>query len=123
MMQVKVKFKGFAQFEPRISQGADSLVKGREYPVLEMFSQADGQNYFRIEYSENEIPALFDSRLFEMTDARIPSSWSPVLEWDGSVVLQPIAWSMSGFWEAFTDHDQWAVEIYRVERDRLMRQA
>ncbi|RKN36770.1 hypothetical protein D7294_29610 [Streptomyces hoynatensis] len=83
-------------------------------------SKADGQNYFRIEFSKSELPPLFDSRLFEMVEAEIHDSWVFSLEWDGSMKLGPAAWQVAGFWEDFMNHSDRAVDIYRSERDRIM---
>jgi hypothetical protein len=117
---MKVRFKGSAGMDQGVREGSDALSPGAEYTVLEVSCQADGPNRFRIEYSDSELPPLFDSRLFEILDSEFHASWELSLEWDGSITIGPAAWSVSGFWEDFMDGDGRAVEIYRSERARIM---
>ncbi|QFZ18539.1 hypothetical protein [Saccharothrix syringae] len=117
---MKVRFTGSDGFERRVSQGAASLREGAEYVVLEIFAQADGANKFRIEYSDSELPALFDSRLFEVSSDEIPKGWTITRNWNGSLTLGPKEWARPEFWEAFIDHQSWAVELYAVGRSKAL---
>jgi hypothetical protein len=113
-----VIFTGGDGLGRRISQGAEALRTGKEYRVLEIFSQSDGANKFRIEFSDIELPSLFDSRLFEISSHRIPECWRVVENGSGSLTFGPEEWSRSGFWEAFMDHEDWAMRLYEAGRDR-----
>lgn len=113
-------FIGTGDFEPRISQGAGSLREGGEYSVLEIFAQADGANKFRIEFSELELPALFDSRLFEISSDEIPRDWCVSRNWNGSLTFGPEEWTRPDFWEAFMDHEEWAIELYSSGRSKSL---
>jgi hypothetical protein len=115
---MRVRFiGGNDSFDQRVLQGADALARGREYVVLEVFAQADGANYFRIEYSKRELPPIFDSRLFEVTSSSIPRCWGLYIVGDGSVAIRPAGWSTPGFWESLMDRDEWAIELYSSVRD------
>jgi hypothetical protein len=111
---VRVRFKGAGGLEQRISQGSGSLRVGSEYTVLEIFAQADGANFLRIEYSETELPPLFDSRMFEVASGWIPKAWNVSVRESGTLTFGPEDWSRPGFWEAFMDREEWTSEIYRV---------
>jgi hypothetical protein len=113
-----VIFTGGDGFGQRVSQGAGALRRGKEYRVLEIFSQSDGANKFRIEFSDIELPSLFDSRLFEISSHRIPRYWRVMGNENGSLTFGPKEWNKSGFWEAFMDHEDWAVRLYEAGRDR-----
>ena len=91
-----------------------------EYPVLEIFAQADGANKFRIHFSDIELPSLFDSRLFEIASDRIPRDWRVTRNWGGSLTFGPEEWNQPGFWEAFMDHEDWAVQLYEVGRAKSL---
>ncbi|MFE0422019.1 hypothetical protein [Streptomyces sp. NPDC058953] len=117
---MKVKFRGVEGLDRRVRQGAAMLRGGIEYIVLEIFCQADGVNYFRVEFSDEEIPPLFDSRLFDLVDADHPACWGLQLEPDGSLTWGPPAWNAPGFWDALMEHEDVARRIYREERSRIM---
>ncbi|WP_322763146.1 hypothetical protein [Frankia sp. Cr2] len=115
-----VRFKGAGGCDQRTSQGSGSLKIEFEYPVLEIYAQADGANKFRIEFSERELPSLFDSRLFDVSSGLIPEAWRVTREWDGSLTFGPEEWSMNSFWEAFMDREDWAVELYKIGRTKSL---
>ncbi|UQX03670.1 hypothetical protein [Streptomyces sp. RerS4] len=117
---MKVRFTGVEGHEQSVRQGADALRQGQVYVVLEAYCQTDGPNYFRIEFRRGELPPLFDSRLFEVVDSEVHSSWTVSTEWDGSLTMAPAAWQVPGFWEEFMDHFPGAIEIYELGRDALM---
>ncbi|MHB9858884.1 hypothetical protein [Streptomyces sp. YIM S03343] len=117
---MKVKFIDFGGPEQSVRQGADSLHQGQVYVVLEAYCQTDGPNYFRVEFHRGELPALFDSRLFEVVDSDVHPSWTVSTVWDGSLKMAPAAWQVTGFWEELMDHSPDAIEIYEFDRDALM---
>lgn len=117
---MKVAFKGDEGLDQRIRHGSHLLRQGVEYVVLEIFCQVNGSNKFRIECADDEVPPLFDSRLFEVLDSSCASSWRLTIEWDGSLTLGPPAWAAAGFWEAVMDEEDQALEVYRRERDRIL---
>jgi hypothetical protein len=117
---VKVSLKGVEGFDQRVRVGSHLLRQGVEYVVLEISCQSDGPNHFRIDCSEDGIPPLFDSRMFEVLDYSCPSSWRPAIEWDGSITMGPPAWVAAGFWEDVMDENDQALEVYRYERGRIL---
>jgi hypothetical protein len=90
---------------------------GRDYTVLEVFAAADGRNLYRIEVYREQLPPLFDSRLFEIVDGSIPSHWTVSAGVQGDVTLGPKKWEAPGFWDAFIEGETWAVSLYEAERD------
>jgi hypothetical protein len=117
---MKVRFKGAEGFDRPISQGSGALRVGMEYPVLEILALAGDANKFRIQFSDVELPALFDSRLFEVTSGRIPPSWHIVRNRYGSLTFGPREWQEQGFWESFMDHELWAIDLYEVGRSKSL---
>ncbi|MCX2968321.1 MULTISPECIES: hypothetical protein [Streptomyces] len=117
---MKVRFTGVEGHEQSVRQGADVLRQGQVYVILEAYCQVDGPNYFRIEYRRGELPPLFDSRLFELVDPRMHSSWTVSTEWDGSLTMAPAVWQVPGFWEEFIDHFPRAIEVYELGKNALM---
>ncbi|MFD5748640.1 hypothetical protein [Streptomyces sp. NPDC127033] len=117
---VKVRFTGTAGHEQSVRQGAEALRQGQAYVVLEVYCQAEGPNCFRIEFLRGELPALFDSRLFEVVDRGMHPSWVTSIEWDGSLTMAPAAWQAPDFWEGLMEHSPDAIEIYEAGRASLM---
>jgi hypothetical protein len=117
---MKVRYEGASDFEQRILQGSRSLTVGDEYTVLEVYAQSDGANFFRIEYSEKENPSLLDSRLFQIVSSRIPEFWCITSVADGSLTMGPSEWNVPGFWEAFMEHEEWAIDVYRSIRSKVV---
>lgn len=117
---MKVRFIGAEGNEQSVRQGANALRLGQVYVVLEVYCQAEGANYFRIEFRRGELPPLFDSRLFEVVEPKMHPSWTLSIQWDGSLTIAPAAWQAPGFWEEFMDQSPGAIEIYELGRDVLM---
>ncbi|MFF3275200.1 hypothetical protein ACFYWU_30340 [Streptomyces chrestomyceticus] len=117
---MRVRFTGLEGHEQRVRQGADALTPGRSYEVLEAYFQAEGPNYFRIEFHRGELPPLFDSRLFEVVDPELHPSWTASVEREGSITLAPAAWHAAGFWDDFMNHSPGAIETYELARNALM---
>lgn len=84
------------------------LKKGKDYQVLSI----EGGKY-RIASEQAGTPALFDVELFDVVDAVRPESWVS----RGADSL-PASWTVFGFWEAFFDAEEWALEVYRKELRR-----
>ncbi|MFH8404723.1 hypothetical protein ACH4FX_08090 [Streptomyces sp. NPDC018019] len=116
---MKVRFEGTSSQDARVSQGAESLRVGNEYLVLEIYSQTDRGNYFRIESMPGELPGLFDSRLFSVTARNLPSTWRAFTSASGSLSLCPEPWGDPGFWESLMDGELWAIECYRTEKSMI----
>ena len=116
---MRVRYEGPGNFDQRVLQGTRSLVAGHEYFVLEVYAQSDGSNFFRIEYSDMELPPLVDSRLFAIVSSVIPETWSIASTVDGSLTLGPREWNSPGFWEAFMDHEPWADDLYSATRSTI----
>jgi hypothetical protein len=100
--------------------GTSVLKLGREYIVLEIVSQQGKDTLLRMEFSPREDSALFDSRLFTVVSARMPSSWSFFQTENGSFSLCPESWNVPGFWEAFYDREAWAVASYESEKRKIL---
>jgi hypothetical protein len=117
---MRVRFMGSTGMDRRVSQGSDCLRQGEEYTVLEIFCQVDGANKFRIEVSPSELPALFDSRLFEVSSDMVPTGWRIDRSPHGSLTIGPGEWSSPGFWEAFMDREEWAMDLYLSGRGKSL---
>ncbi|MBW5481915.1 hypothetical protein [Streptomyces bambusae] len=117
---MKVRFVGADGLEQRIRQGSQVLRVDRVYVVLETYCQSDGQNYFRIEHRPDDLPPLFDSRLFEVVDTEISPEWRISSGWDGSLRMAPGEWHVEGFWDEFMNHEPRAVEKYERCRDAML---
>lgn len=117
---MRVRFTGVEGCPADLRQGAEVLRSGRDYIVLEVYCQVDGPNYFRIEFQIGEFPPLFDSRIFEVVDCSIHSSWVVSVEWEGSLTMGPQSWQESDFWEDLMEHSPKAVGAYNLERNSLM---
>lgn len=118
---MKVRFMGSNGFDQRVSQGSDCLQEGVEYAVLEIFAQADGANKLRIEFSDRELPSLFDSRLFKVSSDEVPKNWCIANNWNGSLIMGPAEWvRRPGFWEAFMNRETWALELYVEGRSKSL---
>lgn len=79
-------------------------------------------NYYRIEPRDGGAPGFHDSRLFEITSRTIPASWVAHGGEDGCISFTPEPWTVDGFWEAFFDREEWAVQIYFRNRDELLKE-
>jgi hypothetical protein len=104
-------------------RGVDSLRQDREYVVLEVFSRPERSSLFRLEPIDAEPSALFDSRLFSVIDVRMPGTWCFFGLEGGSFCLCPEPWHERGFWEAFYDGEEWAIETYDREKARILQQS
>jgi hypothetical protein len=75
---------------------------------------------FRIEVFHDELPPLFDSRLFEVSDGTVPSHWAVSAGVQGDITLGPTEWETPGFWDAFIDGEPWAAALYHSERNKSL---
>ncbi|MFF8639006.1 hypothetical protein ACF052_33000 [Streptomyces pilosus] len=118
---MKVLFRGVGAYDRPIAQGADALREGHEYVVLEVFAAADGRNMFRVEVSSDELPPLFDSRLFEVTDGSIPACWCLFVGMRGDIVMGPEEWETNpDFWDSYIDGEPWAVALYQSGKEKSL---
>ncbi|MFI8236316.1 hypothetical protein ACIF83_03485 [Streptomyces sp. NPDC085866] len=101
-------------------QGIDALREDVEYVVLEVFAPHGKSALFRLEFTEGEDPALFDSRAFTVISSSIPPSWRYFQFESGSFALRPEPWGRPGFWEAYYDRDRRALETYESEKSRIL---
>jgi hypothetical protein len=97
-------------------QGAVALSPERRYEVIEIYCQFGGSEYFRIDHSADEAPALFDTRIFHLVDESLPDFWTIFLYEDGSLKIGPKTWQIDGFWESFLDRQSWAIDAYEAGR-------
>lgn len=113
---MRVIFTGIGDLGHREARGVQVLEVGSQYPVLEVYAKSGKSNMLRIEYSNQELPALYDSRMFEVVSELIPVDWCVTSGVSGSLKFGPRAWIVPGFWEAFMDREPWAVDAYREGR-------
>ena len=123
MSALKVVLSPRDGLDSRALRGVDALRKGREYVVLEVFSQIEGSTLFRVEPISDDPSALFDSRVFSVTDTRIPSTWRFFALDSGSFYLCPERWCEMGFWESYYDKESWAVMAYEAEKERILQES
>ncbi|WP_158713084.1 hypothetical protein [Streptomyces sp. NRRL S-1813] len=95
------------------------MTPGKEYSVLEVYAQSDGQNYVRIESIPQQLPGLFDTRLFEVSQTEIPSTWNTFIDAHGGISICPSPWLVPGFWESLMDGEGWAVDCYEREKSKI----
>ena len=120
---MRVRFIGVGDLGQREARGSQVLEVGAQYPVLEVYAKSGKSNMLRIEYSDRELPALYDSRMFEVVSERIPADWCVTSGVAGSLKFGPRSWTAPGFWEAFMDREPWAVDVYHEGRIESIRDA
>jgi len=113
---VRVRFRGADILGQREVRGSQVLDVGAQYPVLEVYAKPGKSTMLRIEYSDRELPALYDSRMFEVVSEIIPTDWRVTSSAVGSLRFGPRSWDAPGFWEAFMDRESWAIDAYREGR-------
>ncbi|MDH6134468.1 hypothetical protein P3T37_003871 [Kitasatospora sp. MAA4] len=113
---MQVRFAGASDLDERASRGASALKIGSLYHVIEIYVRRNGSVQYRIEYSAGEIPALFDSRLFTVASARLPSDWCVTEIGIDLLVFGSEKLRIPGFWEAFMDREPWTESLYMEAR-------
>ncbi len=99
------------------------LSRGMDHVVLEIYCHPrDGVNYYRVEPRRGGAPGLHDSRKFEITSNSIPKFWVVDDEGSGTLCFTPEAWNVTGFWEAYFDDEEWAVQRYFRWRDEMLKE-
>ncbi|QLH20464.1 hypothetical protein [Streptomyces sp. Rer75] len=117
---MRARFESPRTADARLLQGADALKEGGEYVILELFAPHGKSALFRIEHTEGEGPALFDSRLFTVISPILPPTWRYVQFDTGSFALRPEPWSQPGFWESYFDHEPQAREVFEAEKRKIL---
>jgi len=114
---VKVRLK--KAVPPEVQKGPGRwLQPGNNYTVLAIESGGRGRPEYRIATEIQGTPALFDARLFDIVDARLPSNWIATAHGE-HLEFQPAAWTTAGFWERFFDGDEDARRIYHEEIEKI----
>jgi hypothetical protein len=113
---MQVRFVGPGGLEGPASRGASALKVGSHYHVIEIYARIGGSVQYRIEYSVDEIPALFDSRMFKVISNRIPSDWCVTESGIDLLVFGSEKLRKAGFWEAFMDKEPWTGPLYMEAR-------
>lgn len=93
-----------------------------EHVVLEIWADHQGENFYRIEPRDGGAPALHNVSNFEVTVNHLPSFWVVQMYGDGSLAICPQGWTAQGFWEAYFDREEWAVQEYRRWRDEMLKE-
>lgn len=93
------------------------ITMGRAYDVAQVvFENPAGVILMRLRGDDDEVPGLYESCCFEMTDPKVPSHWvflqHPI---SGSYCLGPESFTEPGFWEAFFDGAQTALDVFQTE--------
>ncbi|AOT59715.1 hypothetical protein [Streptomyces rubrolavendulae] len=120
-MKLRVKYVPPEALDRSALQGTTALRERKEYVVLELFSQSDGNTLFRVEYNESEDSALFDSRAFTITSHNLPPTWRYFQHSSGSFSLCPEPWSQPGFWEAYYERESHARKVYEAEKQKIVK--
>ncbi|MBT2509437.1 hypothetical protein J7I98_26870 [Streptomyces sp. ISL-98] len=118
---MKVAFLGCGDSPERVTRGTAGLEIGHEYDVLELYGQADGANYLRVEVAVGELPAMFDARLFRVVASSMHPLWEARITESGTLKIGPASWMRTGFWEAVMDGEEWAVRAYSKARDEILK--
>lgn len=96
---------------------------GREYVVLSIYENAQKKRYYRIAPHDDGgfgSLGLFPSSAFEVTDGTWSQTWVEEAAND-DISIAPKAWQRRGFWEDFYDGDRRAEDVYRAERDKILK--
>lgn len=97
------------------------LKVGREYIVLSIEDNSQGERYYVIEPHSGHLDSLgfFPSLDFEVIDESWPEAWVEDSS-GGETSIAPKEWQRAGFWEEFHDGEKQALDSYREERDRIL---
>lgn len=104
---------------PEVQKGPGRWLRpGVSYTVLAIEASGRGRHEYRIAAEIQGTPALFDARLFEVVDGRLPSNWIATAQGE-HLEFQPAAWTTTGFWEGFFDGNADASRIYHEEIEKI----
>jgi hypothetical protein len=90
------------------------LTLGREYVVLSVLADTNGQVLYRLISDDQRTPALFAATQFKVISSGIPSCWRIRIPIEGGLELAPEAWLSPGFWESYFDGDEEAETAFRA---------
>ena len=115
---MKVEFHRSAGPEGQILHGAQDLVVGQEYLVLELVISKKnmllrlliGPDSFGESHS-----ALYPSWAFATTSEIMPKNWRIRIDTESLMLVGPEAWMTDGFWERYYDGESEARRIFEVE--------
>ena len=96
---------------------------GNEYVVLSIYENSQGEKYYRIAPHADggsESLGLFLSHAFEVVDDAWPPTWVQETV-NGDISIAPKAWQRLGFWEEFYDGDRQAEDVYKEEKDKILK--
>ncbi|WP_405856959.1 hypothetical protein OG407_09830 [Streptomyces sp. NBC_01515] len=113
---MQVRFVGPGDLGVPALRGASALKVGSHYHVIEIYARRGGSVEYRIEYSIDEIPALFDSRMFKVISSRIPGDWCVTEVGVDLLVFGSGKLRNADFWEAFMDKEPWTAPLYMEAR-------
>lgn len=99
-----------------------SIRVGEEYLVLEVIAVPDRRTKVRI-HRDGELPAVWDSEMFETTDPTLPSIWVSEVSDGGILRLGPSRWLELGFWERYFDDDNAAVLAFEEDLAIILRES
>jgi hypothetical protein len=93
--------------------GSPWLTVGREYAVLEITAYPGREILFRILGDDAQSgPGVWDSRLFRSVSTGLPATWTAAVDEEGVLTIGPEKWRRDGFWEAYFDRDEQAVQDF-----------
>jgi hypothetical protein len=114
-----MKVKCIKIYNEHTKQYQDScawLTIGKEYVVLEMMVlQGKDVSYRLVGDNENEMPAIYDARQFEIVTNHLPSNWAIQQLPSDRFFFRPISWQQPGFWVNCYDGDPESLEVYKRE--------
>ena len=95
-----------------------ALKVGRVYVVLSLLVES---NRLAVQLvSEEQGPAIFDMRLFEIVSSAIPPNWIVVAHAKGVLDFTPASWARPGFWEEYFDGKPKAVACFEEEKKKII---
>jgi hypothetical protein len=117
---MKVKCKNiFNVFKNEFEQESYSLTIGKEYVVLEVSISPNHSVYFRLICDNDGMPALFDSKQFDITSNKISSEWIVRSGNMDCIKFSSPFWTTE-FWDNLYDGDNEALEVYKRVAKRIV---
>lgn len=100
---------------------------GEAYHVVEIYIEKQDEAdkdlvKFRLIGGELEVPAIFPSSIFNVTDGSVPAGWVFHQSDSSTSSIGPKSWSRDGFWEDYFDGEASAVKAFNDEIELLKNQ-
>lgn len=119
---MKVKCIGlYENITGETKPSSTSFKIGKIYTVLEVYTNSKGLVDFRIEDEDDwTSPIIVNERQFEIVDNKIPDNWRIYVDKKyGGIILSTETWLKPEFWEDFFNQEEYALEIYVKEKNKI----